>query len=375
MPIEVGIWKMGKRLQRVAFCPMETEKRLEDILAEDLSIVDPDLLLIGRQVPTRFGGFIDLLAMDRDGNLTVIELKRNKTPRDVVAQVLDYGSWVRDLEYEEIAGIFEAYKDKYFPNEQETSLDEAFCQFFDVQEMPETLNESHKLIIVAAKLDSSTERIINYLTEFGVAVNAVFFRFFRDGEQEYLTRAWLIEPEQVEARVTEKREKVPWNGEYYVTFGGNPNRDWEDARKYGFVAAGGGSRYTKPLEMLEPGARIWVNNPGAGYVGVGKVVERACPIQEFYVDDGNSNRVPITEVSPRARKLKEEADRIGEDEVLVRVDWIKTVPISQAIKEKGFFGNQNIVAQPRSKKWPHTVERLKAKFGIDDQDAQGGNEP
>ena len=56
----------------------------------------------------------------------------------------------------------------------------------------------------------------------------------------------------------------------------------------------------------------------------------------------------------------------GEHEQFVRVDWIKTVSLDEAVKEKGFFGNQNIVAKPKSKKWIHTIERLKQRWGIKD---------
>ena len=115
MPLELGIWRLGDELRPVEFCALETESRLEDILAGDVSILNPGLLLIGRQVLTAYGKFIDLLAMDADGNLVVIELKRNRTPREVVAQLLDYGSWVRELDVEEIAGIFEAYVQKHCP--------------------------------------------------------------------------------------------------------------------------------------------------------------------------------------------------------------------------------------------------------------------
>ena len=47
------------------------------------------------------------------------------------------------------------------------------------------------------------------------------------------------------------------------------------------------------------------------------------------------------------------------------VNWIKTVPLNEAIKEKGFFGNQNSVAAPKAPKWDHTVQRLKQRFGIE----------
>jgi hypothetical protein len=46
--------------------------------------------------------------------VVVIELKRNRTPRGVVAQLLDYGSWVRDLEDDDIASIFDAFLKKYY---------------------------------------------------------------------------------------------------------------------------------------------------------------------------------------------------------------------------------------------------------------------
>jgi hypothetical protein len=122
-----------------------------------------------------YGKFIDLLALDREGKLIVIELKKDKIPREVVAQLSDYGSWIEGIGEDDIANIFEKFTNKYKTSLSEKSLDEVFCETFGIDEMPETLNDSHELIIVAAHLDDSTERIINYLTNYGVAINAVFF--------------------------------------------------------------------------------------------------------------------------------------------------------------------------------------------------------
>lgn len=370
MPIEIALWRVGDKLAPVDFSPIDTENRLEQLLADDISIVDPSLLLIGRQVPTSFGKFVDMLALDVNGNVVVIELKRNRTPREVVAQLLDYGSWVRNLEDDDIASIFDAFLTKYYQEHAGTSLDRAFCERFNVEEMPDSLNESHELMIVASELDDSTERIITYLAdEYGVAINAVFFRYFHDGEREYLSRAWLIDPGDVEAKVEEKRVKLPWNGEYYVSFGHHDDgsgRHWEDARKHGFVSAGGGEWYVRTLNLLELGGRIWVNIPGRGYVGVGTVVEGPVIVDDFRARDDAGNEVPIKDASLVGNICRDRDESPEKSEHLVRVEWLKTVPASEAIREKGFFGNQNSAAKPRVKRWVHTVERLKTQFGITD---------
>ncbi|MGN6544273.1 MAG: endonuclease NucS domain-containing protein [Aureliella sp.] len=366
MPIEVGIWKLGagSSTERVQFTSMTTESRLEDILDHDIAIMDPKLLVVGRQVLTAFGKFVDLLAMDADGKLVVIELKRDRTPREVVAQLLDYGSWVRTLEDEDIAAIFEEYVHKYHPESAGTSLDQAFCKRFGVTEMPETLNEGHELVVVASELDDSTERIVNYLAdEYGAAINAVFFRFFRDGDREYLSRVWLIDPSEAEVKVVEKRGDEPWNGEFYVSFGENPTRRWQDAQKHGYIAAGGGAWYSNTLNQLNPGDRIWVNVPGRGYVGVGRVAGKSTPITEFKLADASGAMRSIKELVPATPDATVPSE---EQEHFVKVNWIKTVPLDAAIKEKGFFGNQNSVAKPKAKKWIHTIERLKKRFSIDD---------
>ena len=109
MPVEIGIWRVDGSLERLPFKEIEQESALQQIIADDIAVVDPSLMVIGREVASLHGGRVDILAIDGDGNLAVVELKRNRTPRDVVAQVLDYGSWVRQLTTEDIAETFIRY--------------------------------------------------------------------------------------------------------------------------------------------------------------------------------------------------------------------------------------------------------------------------
>ena len=113
MPVEIGIWRIDQGLETIRFKELEQESVLQQIIAEDISVVDSRLLVIGREVSTAFGGRVDVLAIDASGNLAVIELKRNRTPREIVAQILDYGSWVRNLTADEIAEGFIDYQIRF----------------------------------------------------------------------------------------------------------------------------------------------------------------------------------------------------------------------------------------------------------------------
>jgi hypothetical protein len=361
MPIEVGIWRIGEQLTRMEFRKLESEAKLEEIIAADLSLVAPGLMLIGRQVATAFGKYIDILAMDRDGNLVVIELKRDKTPREVIAQTLDYASWVEGLSYDDISKI-------YAEKNNGLNFEAGYSDAFEASP-PENLNESHRMIVVAAELDTSTERILNYLNDsYGVPINTVFFRYFKDNKNEYLTRTWLIDPQEAEektSKVSVKKKQEVWNQrDFYVSLGEHEGTNWDDCRKYGFVCGSGGSWYTQTLNHLFPGARVFVNIPGVGfgYVGVGTVTETSVPIKDFKVNLGDKE-VPILKAPLVATQMGKNADDPEMCHYLVRVEWIKAVPREEAYWEKGLFASQHTACRLRNQ---FTIERLTRHFGIED---------
>ena len=101
--------------------------------------------------------------------------------------------------------------------------------------------------------------------------------------------------------------------------------------------------------------------PRSGYVGVGRVTEAVVPVKDFKVMTKEGER-PVLDVLPYSDKLRKNAADPDKAEYFVRVAWLDTVPTSKAINEVGLFGNQNTVCEPRTPKWRHTVERLKAFF-------------
>lgn len=202
MSIQMKLWRIEKnRPEPLPSAKLDLEKRLEDWICQDLSLVGDDLLLLGRQVATAYGHAIDVLALDREGNLVILELKRGRTPRDVVSQVLDYASWTHDLEDQDVGRLAETYRER--------PLEALFKERFKT-ELPQPLNGKQRLIIVATELDSQSERIVQFLSsQYGVNVNVVFFDYYKHNDQEFVGRSWLIAPEEVERKsATRGRERT-----------------------------------------------------------------------------------------------------------------------------------------------------------------------
>ena len=358
MPIKHAIWKVGDQPVSLTLSALPSEQLLEDMIVRAPEILSGQWMLIGRQEQTGQGGRIDLLAIAPDASLVLIELKRDRTPREIVAQALDYASWVEALTADRIAQIYQRFS-------KGGSLNVAFKQHFGVELDEEALNQSHQIILVASALDDSTERIITYLNARDIAINAIFFQVFQHGAEKLLSRAWLIDPGETQANVatasTRNGEKEPWNGEFYVSFGDPSTRSWDEARKHGFISAGGGSWYSQTLKLLSTGDRVWVKIPKTGYVGVGRVTEGVQSVNDFKLRLPEGDR-PALEVLKHADHYRRRASDPERAEYFVRVEWLDTVSEGEAVDEIGLFGNQNTVCQPTTPKWRHTVDRLKTAF-------------
>lgn len=366
MPVEMGIWRIdGDMPRRLGTSLLPLEATLEDYLERDPSILGARLLVIGRQVPTAFGKLIDLLAMDSEGNLHVLELKRDRTPRDVVAQVLDYGSWVSTLDRESILGIANEHL--------EAPFESAFEHVFGGS-APDEVNAEIQMTVVATGLDPSSERIVTYLRDFGVPINVVFFSFLEDEGRRYLARSWLATEDETGtvksgSSRTRKGKRADWNGiDWFVSFGDEGTRSWDDGLRYGFVSAGGDPWYSRTLRSLPVGARINVHIPKHGYVAIGETLAEAKRFDTacVFVD---GQWVSLAD-QPLAGSYShgDPNDPVTEDnaEFAVPVRWFTANPKEQAYWEKGMFANQNSACKLRQE---FTLERLAEHFNLDEPTA------
>jgi hypothetical protein len=364
MPIRTTLWKVGPQPQPLSESLLANEHLLEDMIVAAPCMLSDEWMLIGRQADTSFGGRIDLLAIAPDASLVLIELKRDRTPREVVAQALDYASWVGEkLHAEEIAAIY----GRFAPGK---SLAEDFRQRFGHALVEDELNQNHQIIIVAASLDESTARIVAYLSERDIPINVLCFQVFTNGDEQLLSRTWLVDPmrTQISAAPTSNTPNEPWNGEFYCSYGPDETRSWADAAEFGFISGGGGAWYSRTLQLLSPDDRVWVKVPASGFVGVGRVTGYSQPASTFKVKTPEGE-LPVLDAAKRGSYHRQFLDDPERCEYFVPVQWLQTVPLENAVQEIGLFGNQNTVCKPTTPKWRSTVERLKEKFPNFDQGA------
>ncbi len=177
---------------------------LEPWLASNPEIIGTDILIIGRQVMTKSGP-IDLLGIDRAGNTAIIELKRDKLPRDALAQAIDYASDVAEWTVERLSTECSKYCEK--------TLEEAFNEAFpDVDLENLNLNSTQRIVLVGFSIEASLERMIEWLSDsYGVSVNAIVLSYVKTkGGEELLTRTSIISEEMEQERVRkQKKFEIP----------------------------------------------------------------------------------------------------------------------------------------------------------------------
>lgn len=147
-------------------CWLENNPSL--LLDEDEGI--STILWIGRQVTASVGEtdkFPDLIGIDATGDVVIVELKKGKTPRDVVAQILEYASWSSRLDY---SGLDELARTYFSDNEvyKGKSLKEIHQEVFNLDlsvDFEKIVNRKQKLFIVAEEVSPIVRQVSEYLRE------------------------------------------------------------------------------------------------------------------------------------------------------------------------------------------------------------------
>ncbi len=138
------------------------------------------VFIVGRQVTTNLNTSIDLLGIDKTGNTVVVELKRGKTPRETIAQLLEYASFVENLDYSQLNDIYQEYSG------EESSLEDYHQQYFQSESDEKvSFNKSTRLVVVAQEVSKEIRQTALFLSKKGIDIYCMEFKYFetKSGEK------------------------------------------------------------------------------------------------------------------------------------------------------------------------------------------------
>jgi RecB family endonuclease NucS len=204
MGTEISVWEINQQELNPLNNLLREEGRkepydLEPWIASKPEILGPDLIIIGRQVITK-SGRIDLLGIDRDGNIIIIELKRDQTNREALMQAIDYASDVAGWDDDKINDICK----EYTKNDLSKLL-------FDIGIENISINEQQRILLVGFSVESALERMVEWLSEkYGVNINVLVLKYIKTKSgDELLAKTTILSEELAQERVN-SRKALGW---------------------------------------------------------------------------------------------------------------------------------------------------------------------
>jgi hypothetical protein len=186
------------------------EEDLESLLETNPDVIlEEELMIIGRQIVTNLNTSLDLLGLDRTGNVVVLELKRDKTPRDTIAQALEYASYIEQLNYNQLEEIYQKYTDS-----QGLSLSEQHRTFFGLED-GETVNynkEQH-ITVIGSDITREIKQQATYLNRKGIPTTCVEFKYFETESGEILLSTDIAITGETSSKIisSEKQTKTTYS--------------------------------------------------------------------------------------------------------------------------------------------------------------------
>jgi hypothetical protein len=183
---------------------------LQEWIAKNPTCLGEELLIIQKE----FDGFndtrerLDLLALDKFGNLVIIENKLDDSGRDVTWQALKYASYCSSLSKSQIIKIYQGYLNK---TDSSISAEDRISDFFDNVEIEEiSLNKgvTQRVMMVAGNFRKEVTSTVLWLTNYNLRIQCFKVTPYTLGEQMLLNVEQIIPMKDAEEYSINMAEKT-----------------------------------------------------------------------------------------------------------------------------------------------------------------------
>ena len=169
------------------------EEHLENWIAADASILGEPLLIFGRQViipDTK--DRLDLLAIDPQGRITIIELKRGQLKDPVDIQSLRYASYLSKWRFQDFENLARNYLDRTGDTEFNfNELFEFFCSEAGVDDIPD-INNEQRIISVGSSVREKLGSVALWLREHNIDIKLIEVHAYKEGGDIFIEPTTIV---------------------------------------------------------------------------------------------------------------------------------------------------------------------------------------
>lgn len=189
--IDIRNKKMNK-LNATTFSELNLSERydIQEWIDDTPEILGEKLLIIGKEIILPSGIRLDLLAIDENGNLVIIELKRDTSGNHVEWQAIKYASYCSAFTDEEIFKIHQDYLNKKSNDKDAKREIENFLVTFEM----EKLNKEQRIILVSRDFNSDVASAVLWLNDKGLDIKCIKINSFLSENNELLIYPTQIIP-------------------------------------------------------------------------------------------------------------------------------------------------------------------------------------
>lgn len=346
---------------------------LQRVLRDNINVIADGALVIAEEFSEweESARRIDLLAVDPDGTLVVIELKRTRDGGFMDLQAVRYAAMVSAMTFDRAVHVYQRYLAQIGQeNENENARTALLEHLADAEE--EEFGGRVRIVLASMDFGKELTTAVMWLNDQGLDIRCVRLTPYTLDDRVLLDVQQIIPlPEandyivQLKQKAIEERraqrERAEWTGWWFVNVGmDSPNvpesngRHWHNCQRHGYLCAGGGRRWSDRLKKLQVGDKVfaYVKGRGGGYVGCGTISRTAMPVHKYMMQDGRSLQETVGHWSNETRDPSDWEYAVG-------VDWLSTVSLDDARTFKGAFAIQTNVCKLRD---PETLRFLAEQF-------------
>ncbi|MBT2663920.1 DUF91 domain-containing protein [Bacillus sp. ISL-4] len=171
-----------EEIQETTFSENDLKERqhIEEWIRKSPDVLGEDLLIIAHEYDKfEVNERLDLLAIDKEGNVVIIEVKRDATGSNVDFQALKYASYCARLSPHD---ILETYEEYVKVNSAVTNAKDELMEFLEVEieeELNNILNNSQRIIIVGKDIDKRILSVCTWLYENSIDIKCVTIKPYK----------------------------------------------------------------------------------------------------------------------------------------------------------------------------------------------------